>query len=440
MKVADLRRESSGDKVSVCATVIWEDSDRPQKEIFIETSAQFSADIHPDPNAFLLATIMPALRHGESRLLVEGRLCPKLRNGLDYAMQQILQWQGKPLQPRVRIEAGDGFYSPDTGPPLRTASFMSGGVDALSMLRTNRNDFALSHPASIRDCFFVHGMDVGGYEEMDSNEGNSKTALAALARLADCTDFTLIPVNTNIRHLDDDDNFFYLSFYGSLMGAVAHAFSGRITTAMVAAGSSVRDLGPIGSHPLLDPNYGSYWLNVEHDGVRFERIEKIRILSTWKEGLQSLRSCFHPFREAQALNCGHCEKCIRVMTALLIHGVLDQAPTYPYDDVKPELINSIYAVTPPIKEGLAREDLVDMATRTLGPSNVFYWEEMIEPLRAMGRQDLAEPVEQLVKRYRRSTKPLGPWQRSSLRSAIGKLDSRLLGGRVRQIYRSLKGE
>ena len=89
------------------------------------------------------------------------------------------------------------------------------------------------------------------------------------------------------------------------MGAVAHAFSGRITTAMVAAGSSVRDLGPIGSHPLLDPNYGSYWLNVEHDGVRFERIEKIRILSTWKEGLQSLRSCFHPFREPQALNCGH---------------------------------------------------------------------------------------------------------------------------------------
>ena len=439
MKVVDLRHESAGDTASVCATVIWEDCDRPQKEIFIETSAEFSDDIGPDPNAFLLATIMPALRHGERRLLVEGSLCPKLHNGLEYAMQQILQWQSKPLLPRVRIEASNGFYSPDTGPPPRTASFMSGGVDALSMLKTNRDDFAPSHPASIRDCFFVHGMDVGGYEEMDSNEENSKTALASLGRLADRADFTLIPIKTNIRHLDDDDGFFYLSFYGSLMGAVAHAFSGRITTAMVAAGSSVRDLGPIGSHPLLDPNYGSYWLNIEHDGVRFERIDKISILSTWPEGLQSLRSCFHPFRNAAALNCGACEKCIRAMTALLILGVLDQAPTYPYDDVKPELINSIYAVPPPIKADFAPEDLIDIATRTLGPSNVFYWEEMIEPLRAMGRQDLAEPAEQLVKRYRRFTKPLGPWQRSRLRSAIGRLDSRLLGGRVRQVYRSLKG-
>jgi hypothetical protein len=87
-----------------------------------------------------------------------------LHNGLEYATQRILQWQGKPLQPRVRIEASNGFYSPDSGPPPRTASFLSGGVDALSMLCTNRNDFALSHPASIRDCFFVHGMDVGGYE------------------------------------------------------------------------------------------------------------------------------------------------------------------------------------------------------------------------------------------------------------------------------------
>lgn len=59
MKVVDLRHESSGDKASVCATMIWEDCDRPQKDIYIETSAEFSDDICPDPNAFLLATIAP---------------------------------------------------------------------------------------------------------------------------------------------------------------------------------------------------------------------------------------------------------------------------------------------------------------------------------------------------------------------------------------------
>jgi hypothetical protein len=72
MKVVDLRCASSGDKASVCATVIWKDCDRRQKKFFIETRAEFSDDICPDPNAFLLATIMPALHHGERRLLVEG--------------------------------------------------------------------------------------------------------------------------------------------------------------------------------------------------------------------------------------------------------------------------------------------------------------------------------------------------------------------------------
>ena len=436
MKVTDLRHETSGKAARVCATVVWEDSDRPQKEIYIETSAEFSDDIWPDPNAFLLATTMPALFHGERRLLIEGRLCPKLRNGLDYATQQILQWLHRPLVPRVRIEASEGFFSPDSGPPPRTASFMSGGVDALSMLRTNRDDFAPTHPASIRDCFFVHGMDVGGYEELDSNEGNFKTARETLGRLADQADFTLIPIRTNVRHLDDNDGFFYLCYYGSVMSAIAHTFSRRITRVMIAAGSSVRDLGPIGSHPLLDPNFGSYWLNVEHDGVRFERIEKIKILAAWPEGLQSLRSCFNPFREAQALNCGGCEKCIRVMTALLIHGVLDQAPTYPYDDVTPELIGRIYAAPPPGHKNLTRQEKIEIMTRTLGPSNVFYWEEMIEPLRAMGRNDLAEPAEKLVRRYRRLNRPR--WRISRLRKAIVELDSRFLNGRIRRVYRALK--
>ena len=94
MKVVDLRHAFSGDTASVCASVISEDCDRPRKNIYIETHAEFSDDIYPDSNALILATIMPALRHGERRVQVEGSLCPKLRNGLECAMQQILQWQG----------------------------------------------------------------------------------------------------------------------------------------------------------------------------------------------------------------------------------------------------------------------------------------------------------------------------------------------------------
>lgn len=438
MRVFDFWHETSGDKVSVGACVAWEDSNRPQKKILIETGSEFANDIHPDPNAFLLATIMPALRHGERRVLVEGSLCPKVRNGLELAMQMVLQWQQKPLQPRVSIEATDGFYSPEKGIAPRTASFLSGGIDALSMLRTNRIDFPASHPASIRDCIFVHGADVGGYEQRDSNKENSQTALASLGKLALSTDFTLIPVWTNIRHLDDDDSYFVLAFCGPFFAAVAHTFSRRITTAMIAAGSSVRDLGPGGSHPLLDPNFGSCWLNIEHDGVRFERLEKVKIVSTWKEALQTLRACFDPFRDPGALNCGRCEKCIRTMTGLLINGVLEKTPTYPYDDISVELIESINLEWPPLDANIPLAELRGIALRTLHSPSVFYWEEMVEPLRFIGRPDLAEAVEKMVRRYREYKKPLSRWQSSTLRSAIGRLDNHLLGGRIRQTYRALK--
>jgi hypothetical protein len=81
---------------------------------------------------------------------------------------------------------------------------------------------------------------------MDSNEENSKTALATLARLADCADFILIQ---DQHQASGRQRRFLLSVFlrQSDGRCGTRVFRAHYPTAMVAAGSSVRDLGPMGS-------------------------------------------------------------------------------------------------------------------------------------------------------------------------------------------------
>ena len=180
MKIQGFSKVTEGNLTRVSASVSWEDCGRDERRIHIETDRRFADDLHHNPNAFLLAAVVPAMRHGERRILVDGKVCPKLRNGLVTAMQILGQWYGEPPQGPMSIETTQGFEPPLPRSPERTGSFMSGGVDSLATLRQNRLDFPLGHPGSIQDCFFVHGFDLGGYEAYDKNIDNFKRAAASL--------------------------------------------------------------------------------------------------------------------------------------------------------------------------------------------------------------------------------------------------------------------
>ena len=71
MRVHTYEQKTSDGTARVQATVTWEDCDRPEREIFIETDAAYSSDLSCNPNAFMLAAIIPAMRHGERRILVD---------------------------------------------------------------------------------------------------------------------------------------------------------------------------------------------------------------------------------------------------------------------------------------------------------------------------------------------------------------------------------
>ena len=168
MKVVDLRHESVGDTASVSATVIWEDCDRAQKNIYIETSAEFSDDIRSDPNAFLLAAIIPAMHFGERRIMVEGQLCPQLRDGLDIVVRQLRKWYGGEGY-CIRIEASEGFNPPPVPSEHRVACCMSGGVDTLITFKRNRISIPLDHPSALK------GLPVIATSRCRTDRGNRPT-------------------------------------------------------------------------------------------------------------------------------------------------------------------------------------------------------------------------------------------------------------------------
>jgi hypothetical protein len=312
---------------------------------------------------------------------------------------------------------------------------MSGGMDSLATLRTNRLHFALDHELSIRTCFLVYGLDVGGYENMPGARPHFDSVAEHLTQFSEVSDFTLIPVYTNLRHLDSSDILFSRMWFGAAIASIGHAFAPRISTLMIPSGNSISEQAPQGSHPLLDPCYSSGQLNILHDGFGLTRLEKVGLVAEWEDARTVLRSCYAPFREADVLNCGKCEKCLRTMTELLVQGKLDQCPTFPFDDLTPGDLSALRVTLPRAAATSSEEVFLQDMPAILTNHSVEMWREMIEPLKRIGRDDLAKAVQDKVRSYDGYH---GSFIRRLIRfsrSTVAGIDRRFLGGSLKRLLR-----
>ncbi|MGH2595266.1 MAG: hypothetical protein ACRDH7_04805 [Actinomycetota bacterium] len=400
MRISDLRSDGSATRPRVAATVTWEERERPPLDLYFETDERFAADLSCDPHGFLVACVPPALRHGERRIAIDEDICPELHDGLQTAMQLLQHGSGRTAPP-LCIEARSTTRASAKRAEARAGAFLSGGVDSLTTLRLNRLAYAPDHPRSIADCLFVQGFDI----DVDDTAG-FELALSSLAEVVRDTGLTLVPVRSNVRDLERDTAFWMRESHASALAGVAHAFSNRFRSVTIASTFNLKRLPTLyGSHPLLDPCYGSSALRVLHDGIRYTRLDKVRIVAGWDVGLQNLRVCTrrnHP----GLLNCGRCEKCTRTMLELMVLGKLEQCPAFEANDVE---LSAISRIT------------------VMSPAHAFTLEDVIEPLRTVGRADLADAVDRKVRSYRAWNSGRG-W-----RGAIARLDRRGSSGVVRSI-------
>ena len=86
MRIETLRTERNEKRARIAADVVWEDCDRPPREIFFETESRFAEGLSCNPHAFLVGCIMPAMHHQEARVAIDAEVCPELLEGLTKAM------------------------------------------------------------------------------------------------------------------------------------------------------------------------------------------------------------------------------------------------------------------------------------------------------------------------------------------------------------------
>ena len=130
MKVVNLRKESNADRVRIIATVIWENRDRPSQDVYFETTAEFGDALFLNPNSFLLACTLTAMRFEEKRIAIDAPISPEIKDGLINSMKCLINWQLKERQV-IKIEAPIEKVLFADKPP-RAGALFSGGIDALA--------------------------------------------------------------------------------------------------------------------------------------------------------------------------------------------------------------------------------------------------------------------------------------------------------------------
>lgn len=381
MRIERIRQERDESRARIAADVVWEDRQAPAQTLIFETGEPFARDLDPNADAFLVALMPLALWMGERRILVEGTVCCRLRDGLRAAMQLFAVWYDR-CRP-LKIEPTAGFVPSVPKREPRAASFLSGGIDSLSLLRSNRLDFPPSHPASIRDCILLFGLNT---YDTDTTGAKPERLVAFESHRERMTSFaervgaTLIPIHTNIRALYPDFGVWTDVGFGAGILSTALCIAGRIDRVELGSGGIGMRHPPRGSHPWLDHNYSTAAVAVHHAQVALTRFEKTRIVAEWDDALAVLRSCsYNRIPERGQVNCGECEKCVGTMLALVALGKLDHAPTFPADDVTPSMLE-------PVSIG----DRVRLQ----------YYTQCVDALIARGRHDLVAPLRRKIDSYR----------------------------------------
>lgn len=367
--------------VRVCAEITWEQASRPAQRLHFDVPEPFAQDVQAEPNAFVVACLPFALWLGESRIQIDGALCPQLRDGLQAAMTVWSGWYRR-CRP-LAIEPALGWHAAPHASAARTASFLSGGVDGLSTLRANRLDFPRGHPASISDALLLFGSNDFQYT-VDGPVAHRLAAFEALRErleaLGRSEHFSLIPIRANVRLLSPDYACWTAIGFGAATMAAAHLFGARFNRVLFASDGDGIDPSPGASHPGVDYRFSSTTVQVVHDQCLWTRSDKLALLTAWPAAMAVMQPCHYVEVPPNGqINCGTCEKCVRTRLGLMGLGRLGDGAAFGPQEVTAQEVAAI-----PI---FNRRKAALLAA-------------LLPALRQQGYADLARAVERKLRRSR----------------------------------------
>ena len=258
-------------------------------------------------NVALATVLLPAMKLGSS-VELEGALSPRLLEGVSKIQEIFYVWD-KSFQP---IEIKSKTFAVDENKSDRkVACFFSGGVDSFYTLLKNLD--------AIDSLVLIHGFDFKpDFPARDEVVRNIKTIASEFGK-------DLVEVETNLR--DFADRFVGWGLYhGAALASVALLLAGHFKEVFIPSSHSYRWLVPWGSHPLVDPLWGTEELRITHDGCEATRVKKVGTIAKNDVAMSYLRVCWE--NKDGAYNCGKCEKCLRTMINLLVVNASGKCKTF----------------------------------------------------------------------------------------------------------------
>lgn len=382
MEIRDLARVAVVGGVRAQADLVWEDAGLERRTLYVETEEAFAEDFRASPDGFLLACMATAAWHGERRVRLRGPVCPVMRDNALAVARLIRTAHPHAIVPELEIE--EGVRPEEPRRPARTGMFLSGGVDALSVLRRNRLDYPLDHPAAVRDAFLgfgLYGFDVTADGPVPERRAAWEQLRARMAGLAERESFTLVPFSTNVRTFAPDYLSWSRALFSPLTTSCVHAFTSRVSTVLLGSDGVGIEPDDVSEGQAMSHCFSTAALEIRLDLLHLERLARIGLLAEWDEGRALMQPCHQvEVPEPGRINCGRCEKCVRTMLGLVVHGRLDDVAAFAGSDLT-----------------CTRIDEVRIPSR----NKLMHLTAYVCPLLKVGRRDLAEAIRRRERRWNR---------------------------------------
>ena len=387
MKVGAWQEERTAGRVRLSMRVQWEDRARDDATIWFEWPEALADHVTADANVALLAAYPLAMSTGERRLKLDGAVPPRLADGVRAAM--ALAVERTPALRPVRLEVLERGTAAAAKPAQREAALcLSGGVDALAALQENLEALPPDHPARFRRGLFVFGLN--SFDFMDGREVPARARIyeAQAERLTEfggALGIDVMRATTNLRSLYPNFEAWSAAVNNTPLTAIGHALRTHLSGLAIASTGLGVDTR-IQQHPFMDSLFATHDFDVHPVQQMLTRVKKVQRLAAWSEGLAVLRVCFlMELPTGPVLNCGRCEKCIRTMLELLAAGgdALTRAP-FPSADVTADQIDGLPFTSHNV---------------------VGYYDELLAPLAALGRDDLVAAIRRGLRRHETPAEP-----------------------------------
>ncbi len=304
MIVDELHTRSIAGRVERSARLRWVGG---EFRLRIEVPEGFQAR-GSDATSYMLAALPLALYRGED-LYVDAPVSALTLRATERIQSIYASWD--PAVRRCRVRVRDEL-------PLRAAEhghgcLFSRGVDSIYSA-------LVPHGRPLTHLIFCDTLAPCQQESVRKREA------AIVEEMAKFIGLPVLRISTNLRdpgaQLID-----YQDMHGAGIAFMAQSLSGGLGRVVVPSGLTYSVAGPAGSHPLLDPLFGSEWLELDHHGLELGRPGKVaQIAALRPELLRQIKVCYS---EDTAGNCGRCRKCLWTMMSLQAAGALTQASLFP---------------------------------------------------------------------------------------------------------------